>query len=52
MKIKITDINGITLKTQDKLCPEDIKVVVDRTNLKPENIKSGVTILGVTGTHG
>lgn len=50
MKLKLLDINEVTLETKDKLCKENISLVVDNTNITPENIKSGVSILGVNGT--
>lgn len=50
MKLKLLDINEVTLETKDKLCKENISLVVDNTNITPENIKSGVSILGVRGT--
>lgn len=51
MRIKLLNNNEVILKTKDKLCKEDIKVVVDDTNIKPENIKKDVSILGVAGTY-
>lgn len=50
MKLKLLDINEVTLETKDKLCKENISLVVDNTNITPENIKSGISILGVNGT--
>jgi hypothetical protein len=50
MKLKLLDINEVTLETKDKLCKENISLVIDNTNITPENIKSGVSILGVNGT--
>lgn len=50
MKLKLLDINEVTLETKDKLCKENISLVVDNTNITPENIKFGVSILGVRGT--
>lgn len=47
---KITNTNGIKLKTSNKYIDDDINVSVDSTNLISENIKNGVEILGVTGT--
>ena len=47
---KITNTNGIKLKTSNKYIDDDINVLVDSTNLVSENIKNGVEILGVTGT--
>jgi hypothetical protein len=49
MKIKLKDTLGITLKTKDTLVTQDIQVIPDATNLIPENIKSGISILGVEG---
>lgn len=49
MNIKILDKNGITLKTQGKRVLTDISIELDTTNLVAENIKKGVTILGVEG---
>jgi surface protein len=40
MKIKLKDTNGITLKTKDKLCTEDIEIVVD------DSIGNGITPTG------
>ena len=51
MRIKLLNNNEVILKTKDKLCKEDIKVVVDDTNLEPENIKKNISILGVTGVY-
>ena len=48
--IKILDINGVTLKTAGTRVLEDISVEVDNTGLIAENIKEGITILGVEGT--
>ena len=31
MKIKLKDTNGITLKTKDKVCTEDIEILVDES---------------------
>ena len=47
---KITNTNGIKLKTSNKYIDDDINVSVDSTNLVSKNIKNGVEILGVTGT--
>ena len=47
---KITNTNGIKLKTSNKYIDDDINVSVDSTNLVSENIKEGIKILGVTGT--
>ena len=47
---KITNTNGIKLKTSNKYIDDDINVLVDSTNLVSENITNGVEILGVTGT--
>ena len=47
---KITNTNGIKLKTSNKYIDDDINVLVDSTNLVSENIKNGVEILGITGT--
>ena len=49
--IKITNTGGVRLLTENKYCPEDINVSVDTTNLSPENLRSGVNVLGVTGTY-
>lgn len=51
MKLKLLDTNEVTLETKDKLCKENISLVVDNTNIAPENIKFGVSILGVNGTY-
>jgi hypothetical protein len=50
MNIKILDKNGVTLKTAGTRVLEDISVEVDNTGLIAENIKEGITILGVEGT--
>ena len=39
-----------TLQTANKYMTDDV-YVAPLTGLKPENIKKGVTILGVTGTY-
>ena len=49
-EIKITDKSGVKLLTKDKYCTEDINVTLDASNLRGENIKEGVSVLGVTGT--
>lgn len=51
MKIKLLDKNEVTLKTKDKVCKEDITLVVNSDTITSENIKSGVNILGVIGTY-
>lgn len=51
MKIKIKDTAGIILKTKNTLIEQDIKVNPDTTNLTPDNILTGVTVLGVVGTY-
>ena len=51
---KITDKSGIKLKTANKYVTEDLAVTLtdaDINNIVAENIKEGVTILGITGTH-
>ena len=48
--IRIYNKNGVVLNTKDKYCTENIEVAIDTTNLLPENIVAGKTILGVTGT--
>lgn len=50
MQIQLKNKYGVILKTAKKYCTEDIKIGIDTTNLSPENILEGVTILGVTGT--
>ena len=49
-EIKITDKSGVKLLTKDKYCTEDINVTLDASNLRAENVKEGVSVLGVTGT--
>ena len=52
-KFNIINKNGITLKTANTYVNEDINIrLPERDNLKliPENIKQGVSILGVEGT--
>jgi hypothetical protein len=55
MKIfNLINKNGITLHTENKYCNEDIAVGLspdDQNNLIANNIKSGVSILGITGTY-
>ena len=51
MKFKILSKDGIKLKTSNTYCEDDIDIVLDDINIKPENILKDVTILGVTGTH-
>jgi hypothetical protein len=51
MEIKIKNKKGAILKTAGTYVEENISVSVDSTNLIPENIKSGISILGVEGTH-
>lgn len=49
--VKITSKNGAVLKTAGKYCQDDIDISLkDADKLIPENIKEGVSILGVTGT--
>ena len=53
INIKMTDKNGVVLSTAGKIVCEDINVNIDDTsseNLVSENIKQGVTILGVEGS--
>lgn len=38
MKIKLKDTKGITLKTKDKLCTEDIEIIVDRKLIPKDTI--------------
>ena len=50
---KITDKNGIRLKTANTYVTEDLAVTLtdnDINNIVPENIAKNVTILGVAGT--
>ena len=50
---KITDKNGIKLKTANKYVREDLAVTLtdnDINNIVAENIKKDISILGVTGT--
>ena len=50
---KITDKSGIKLKTANKYVTEDLAVTLtddDINNTVAENIKKGISILGVTGT--
>ena len=51
---KITDKSGIKLKTANKYVTEDLAVTLtddDINNTVSENIKKGITILGVMGTY-
>lgn len=50
INIKILDKSGVTLKTANTRVLDDISVEVDNTGLIAENIKEGITILGVEGT--
>lgn len=51
MNITIKNKEGITLKTANKYCEEDINIAVKgEENLLPENIKKDIEILGITGT--
>ena len=48
------DNNLLTLTTGHSICPADIDIILDSSImevLKPEYIRSGVTILGITGTY-
>lgn len=52
--VSITSADGVTLATEGKYCPKNIKVAPDsasKANLVAGNIKSGVAILGVTGSY-
>lgn len=52
-QMTLTSANGMTLYTANKYVNEDIEIVLDAETqklLKPENIRKGVTILGITGT--
>lgn len=49
MNLKITNKDGITLKTAGTYCATNISIKVDDTNLVAENILEGKTILGVEG---
>lgn len=50
--ITITSPSGATLKTKNKFVDDDIAVQVsDSENIVASNIKSGVSILGVSGTY-
>lgn len=49
--ITLTSPSGVTLKTKNKYMDDDVAVQVgDAENIIASNIKSGVTILGVSGT--
>lgn len=53
MKINLTDVNGVTLKTAGTYVEEDLEVGLsesDKSSLVPENVAEGITILGVEGT--
>jgi hypothetical protein len=50
MKIKLTNKDGVVLKTAQTYCEEDIVVAVENDNLIPEYVKKGIDILGVVGT--
>lgn len=53
-EVDIYSTEGATLKTAEKYCEEDIKISIAKEELEkliPSNIKSGVTILGITGTY-
>ena len=39
------------LHTQQSICFQDIKIVLDQNIISPDKIREGVTILGVTGTN-
>lgn len=48
--VNVTGKNGVTLQTKDKIIDDDIAIQVDGAeNITANNIKSGVTILGVSG---
>lgn len=51
--ITVRYVNGVLLATANKYCDKNIQIHLDyvtKVNLIPGNIRSGVTILGVTGT--
>lgn len=52
-KIDLNNNVLYTLHTQNTLCFKDIKITLDQasTNLKAENIREGVSILGILGTY-
>lgn len=53
ISVNMTDADGVTLATFMRYCDSDIKVAPDaasKTNLIADNIKNGVSILGITGT--
>lgn len=52
--VSMTSADGVTLATEGKYCPLNVKVAPDsasKANLVAGNIKSGVAILGVTGSY-
>lgn len=53
LTIEILGPLDTTLKTAGFYCDKNIKIMLSGAeNITPENIKSGVTILGVTGSYG
>lgn len=49
--LSLSDVHGITLATSGKYCCDNIKITPDNSeNIKAENIKKGVSILGIIGT--
>jgi hypothetical protein len=51
--VTLNSRNGVTLATSGKYCPDNISVSLpdtDKVKLIPENIKEGVSILGVEGS--
>lgn len=54
ISVNMTDADGVTLATFMRYCDSDIKVAPDaasKSNLIADNIKNGVSILGVTGNY-
>ena len=53
LTIEILGPLDTTLKTAGFYCDKNIKITLSGAeNITPENIKSGVTILGITGSYG
>ena len=53
LTIEILGPLDTTLKTAGFYCDKNIKITLSGAeNITPQNIKSGVTILGVTGSYG
>jgi hypothetical protein len=53
INVTMNSKNGVTLATNGEYCPDNIFVSIpeaEKANLIPENIKDGVSILGVEGS--